>query len=483
MQNYTAIPSSQRISDSLAPLLNNDLTGISRNSGTAFPTVGLQVGMPFIHLTERKLYRLDSLSPITWTVEVDLAKTLVYSESIDTVNDALATKVALSGGVMTGFLTLSAAPTQTLHAATKGYVDAAMTTASASANTRVLKTGDTMTGPLTLPGDPTLDLHAATKRYTDFLFNSFNQSKVNKEGDTINNILNTGWFRSIGATGWYNQTYGSGLYMTDPDYIRVNGAAGFLTNFHQLLTNGQIWTSQYGYLENYFAAKGAEDRITAASTTESGRGTFYNPSGYYLTRSGATVFLVKPRQNCNCDCQCNCSCFPAGTLVLMADGSQKPIETVQVGDLVMGWDGQPDEVDLMEYPILGERRLAGFADGSLNWSEEHLAWTRRDGHEWWGAVSKNWWYAEVLAKHVVGLQDNSTLRELDDERDEFAHVSGWVKRKLKAEKADFNTQLYLPRTKRTHMIIVNGYLMTAGTDGFAVDYTQVNWKGLPHVAA
>ncbi|AJD82922.1 Hom_end-associated Hint family protein [Achromobacter phage JWF] len=483
MQNYTNIPSSQRVSDSLALLLNNDLTGISRNSGTAFPTIGLQVGMPFVHLTERKLYRLESLSPVTWTLELDLAKTLVYSETIDTVNALVATKVSLSGGVMTGLLTLSGNPTQTLHAATKGYVDTVGATASASANTRVLKTGDTMTGQLTLPGDPTLDLHAATKRYADYLFNTVNQNKVNKAGDTVNEIYNTGWYRSTGNVGWYNQTYGGGLYMVDSVYLRGTGAQGLIVGPHQLLNNGQIYTGRYGYLENYFASKSAEDRITAASTTESGSGSFYNPGGYYLTRSGAYVYLVKPRQNCNCDCNCNCSCFPAGTMVLMADGTQKLIETIQVGDQVMGWDGQPDEVDLMEYPILGERRLAGFADGSLSWSEEHLAWTRRDGHEWFGTLGKNWWYAEVLADHVVGLRDNATLRDLDEDRDEFAHVSGWVKRKLVAEKADYNTQLYLPRTKRTHMIIVNGYLMTAGTDGFAVDYTQVNWKGLPHVAA
>ena len=39
------------------------------------------------------------------------------------VDKAVAGKVSLSGGTMTGLLTLSGAPTATLHAATKGYVD------------------------------------------------------------------------------------------------------------------------------------------------------------------------------------------------------------------------------------------------------------------------------------------------------------------------------------------------------------------------
>lgn len=33
--------------------------------------------------------------------------------------------------------------------------------------------------------------------------------------------LTSGWFRSHGATGWYNQTYGGGMYMTDTVYVRT----------------------------------------------------------------------------------------------------------------------------------------------------------------------------------------------------------------------------------------------------------------------
>jgi hypothetical protein len=36
-------------------------------------------------------------------------------------------------------------------------------------------------------------------------------------------------------------------------------------------------------------------------------------------------------------------CFPAGTLVLMADGRQKPIEAVRVGDLVLALDPESDD--------------------------------------------------------------------------------------------------------------------------------------------
>lgn len=58
-------------------------------------------------------------------------------------------KLSLSGGTMTGALTLAAAPTANMHAATKQYVDAAV---AGSGSSYVLKAGDTMTGALKAKG-------------------------------------------------------------------------------------------------------------------------------------------------------------------------------------------------------------------------------------------------------------------------------------------------------------------------------------------
>lgn len=58
-------------------------------------------------------------------------------------------KLSLSGGTMTGALTLAAAPTANMHAATKQYVDAAV---AGSGSNYVLKAGDTMTGTLKAKG-------------------------------------------------------------------------------------------------------------------------------------------------------------------------------------------------------------------------------------------------------------------------------------------------------------------------------------------
>jgi hypothetical protein len=68
--------------------------------------------------------------------------------------------LALSGGTLTGPLTLAADPATELGASTKQYADAGDLT-------RVAKAGDTMTGLLLLSGNPTAALGAATKQYVD----------------------------------------------------------------------------------------------------------------------------------------------------------------------------------------------------------------------------------------------------------------------------------------------------------------------------
>ena len=80
-------------------------------------------------------------------------------------------KLPLAGGTMTGALVLSGAPVANLEAATKQYVDSKVTSADTSLttqiNNRVAKAGDTMTGFLTLHAAPTANMHAATKKSVD----------------------------------------------------------------------------------------------------------------------------------------------------------------------------------------------------------------------------------------------------------------------------------------------------------------------------
>ncbi len=122
--------------------------------------------------------------------------------------------VLRSGDAMTGPLTLSGDPTDSIQAATKQYVD------SGNAS-RVNRAGDTMTGALTLSGSPTSDQHAATKKYADDANTAQNTAingKVSKVGDTMTGALNMG-----------------GNQITNLPAATVNGQA---VRFQQAVKNG-----------------------------------------------------------------------------------------------------------------------------------------------------------------------------------------------------------------------------------------------------
>lgn len=113
-----------------------------------------------------------------------------------------------TGDSMTGHLTLVGPPIENLHAATKAYVDnntineGKLTNALSQYHTaeytngeldkKLSLTGGTMTGALTLSGDPTQALHPATKGYvdakkqdTDAKLQSMAQSLENLSNDNV----------------------------------------------------------------------------------------------------------------------------------------------------------------------------------------------------------------------------------------------------------------------------------------------------------
>lgn len=73
VQRYTEIPSSQKIAESLSLILNNDKTAISHNSGSAFPTTNLQIGMTCYRTDEGKLYELENIEELNWVCIADLS--------------------------------------------------------------------------------------------------------------------------------------------------------------------------------------------------------------------------------------------------------------------------------------------------------------------------------------------------------------------------------------------------------------------------
>ena len=193
--------------------------------------------------------------------------------------------------------------------------------------------------------------------------------------------------------------------------------------------------------------------------------------------------------NCNCACTCNCSqvanqlvdcapvtgtssCFPAGSLTLMADGTWKAVETIEAGEYVMGADGAPALVIEAYQDTLGARKMFMFEEDGHTWSDEHIYWVFKDGKEWWWAINPDQWRWEASSGHVKGLKDIYSIFGGTDCL--FAHLNGFVARTPKRVDYPSDTKVYMAKTAGIPTI-VNGYVVTGGTDEDSYDYNAFKW--------
>ncbi len=165
--NATYLTSNQNIT------LTGDLTGTgSTIINASLANIGSPISNSFVKITTDAKGRVAGTSPVT---SGDISALLT------------ATYVLKTGDTMTGALTLSGNPTANLHAATKQYVDSMIAGSGVTSfNTRtgavtltygdvttaltyapVNRAGDTMSGLLILSGNPVSAMHAATKQYVD----------------------------------------------------------------------------------------------------------------------------------------------------------------------------------------------------------------------------------------------------------------------------------------------------------------------------
>lgn len=107
----------------------------------------------FLHLSSQQHELLAALSVSSTELNYLTGATSAIQAQLDN-------KLNLSGGALSGSLTLSGLPTAVNHASTKGYVDTQVASS-------VSKAGGVMTGGLTLSANPTSNLHASTKEYVD----------------------------------------------------------------------------------------------------------------------------------------------------------------------------------------------------------------------------------------------------------------------------------------------------------------------------
>ncbi len=204
--------------------------------------------------------------------------------------------VAKSGGVLTGLLTLSGAPTNDLHAATKKYVDD-------NTNTKLSLEGGTLLGALTLNADPSASLQPATKQYVD----AATTNKLPLAGGTMLGALTLNADPTSNlhaATKQYVDSIASGLDPKASCRVATTGNISLsgLQNIDGVTvdTNDRIlvWKQNTGTQNGIYAASSGAWTRTADATTNtltSGTMTFVEEGtangdvAYVLTTNGPIV--------------------------------------------------------------------------------------------------------------------------------------------------------------------------------------------------
>ena len=85
MQSYKEIMETWTIAASLLPINENFLTLLTQNAGGSFPIQNLKEGMPCYRTDEKKLYVLTDVAFEIWVLVIDLTKTAVTKEYVDSI--------------------------------------------------------------------------------------------------------------------------------------------------------------------------------------------------------------------------------------------------------------------------------------------------------------------------------------------------------------------------------------------------------------
>ena len=120
--------------ESNANTYTDDLIGDATVDGTAGNTVTDRIASAVSDLVDSAPGTLDTLNELAAALGDD-------ANFSTTVTNSIAEKVAKSGDTMTGFLTLHADPTNALHAVTKQYVDAAVSSGVGGIDTDAVPEG------------------------------------------------------------------------------------------------------------------------------------------------------------------------------------------------------------------------------------------------------------------------------------------------------------------------------------------------------
>lgn len=129
------------------------------------------------------------------------------------------------------------------------------------------------------------------------------------------------------------------------------------------------------------------------------------------------------------------SCFPAGTLVRMADGSEKPIEEIRVGDEVVSHTGQSRRViNTFRRDYTGDLVAIVAAGRKLVSTKDHRIWARCGSEYFWEEAQDLTTQATVVCPGKLGIEsrvdsiesvnDSLTVYDIEVEEDHSFIANG-----------------------------------------------------------
>lgn len=317
MQNFTDIPSSRTLSDSLIEILNNDKTAISCNSGITFPTTNLQIGMLCYRTDQLKLYQLIGTNPDNWRFIMDLAS------GIDTQFAAKLNAASYTAAdVLAKLLTVDGAGTGLDADLLDGQHASAFASSTHNHNAAYLGITAKAADADKLDGyDSTAFVRSVNGAGPDAAGNATVNidlsSRVAKTGDTMTGNLTI-------------QNTAPTINMQDTDnvtrYLHVNSnLMGFLKsdgNWDMYMNNsGSMWTANYGWLHDYFFSTIANcfngncpgntgncspvGNNATSVVSNCGSASFVRDE---LVDNGSQIAVRRTQYNFNCNCNCACDC-------------------------------------------------------------------------------------------------------------------------------------------------------------------------------
>ncbi len=341
MQNFTDIPSSRTLSDSLIEILNNDKTTMSCSSGTTFPTTNLQVGMLCYRSDQLKLFQLIGLNPDNWRLIMDLSSGIdaqfaaKLNAATYTAADVLAKLLTVDGSgtgldadLLDGQHASAFAAAGHNHdaaylgknakAADSELLDGFNSTAflrsvngtgpdangnvavNVDLSSRLARSGDTMSGSLTMTGSA----NVVSSRPGD---NARNTGFKMADGQDLGEMNRSNeYYDDLAAN--CNGYMPNGNCAGNPNYTPPNG------NWWSWGVSG-VPTGNCANWGSYDGAGGTSQALTAVSVAA-------NYDGYYLAADeigggeyrrnyrncNCGAFNCRTNCNCNCACDCNCAC-------------------------------------------------------------------------------------------------------------------------------------------------------------------------------